>query len=150
MVVCYRLFGTTGYCAACNKVIPAFEMVMRAKNNVYHLECFACQQCNHRWVVIIVATVLLDFLLRYRLRELKNELKIKWQIWLITNYMYGVFIRSLIIHIKCTGPDRKTFTVSFLYVIQTFQRGWRKVLLVQLNKISAKSEIILIRKILLC
>ncbi|ETN66794.1 hypothetical protein AND_001413 [Anopheles darlingi] len=36
-----RLFGTTGYCAACNKVIPAFEMVMRAKNNVYHLECFA-------------------------------------------------------------------------------------------------------------
>ncbi|KAB7507523.1 hypothetical protein Anas_00474 [Armadillidium nasatum] len=22
-------------------------MVMRARNNVYHLECFACQQCNH-------------------------------------------------------------------------------------------------------
>lgn len=43
-----RLFGATGYCAACNKIIPAFEMVMRAKNNVYHLECFACQQCNHR------------------------------------------------------------------------------------------------------
>ncbi|XP_018328971.1 LIM domain only protein 3 isoform X3 [Agrilus planipennis] len=46
-----RLFGTTGYCAACSKVIPAFEMVMRAKNNVYHLECFACQQCNHRFCV---------------------------------------------------------------------------------------------------
>lgn len=46
-----RLFGTTGYCAACNKVIPAFEMVMRAKTNVYHLECFACQQCNHRFCV---------------------------------------------------------------------------------------------------
>lgn len=46
----YRLFGTTGYCAACSKVIPAFEMVMRAKSNVYHLECFACQQCNHRYV----------------------------------------------------------------------------------------------------
>ncbi|GBP03740.1 Rhombotin-1 [Eumeta japonica] len=43
-----RLFGNTGYCAACNKVIPAFEMVMRARSNVYHLECFACQQCNHR------------------------------------------------------------------------------------------------------
>ncbi|KFB36799.1 beadex [Anopheles sinensis] len=43
-----RLFGNTGFCAACNKVIPAFEMVMRARNNVYHLECFACQQCNHR------------------------------------------------------------------------------------------------------
>ncbi|XP_063710130.1 LIM/homeobox protein Lhx3 [Culicoides brevitarsis] len=46
-----RLFGATGYCAACNKIIPAFEMVMRAKNNVYHLECFACQQCNHRFCV---------------------------------------------------------------------------------------------------
>ncbi|CAG0923044.1 unnamed protein product [Notodromas monacha] len=45
------LFGATGYCAACNKVIPAFEMVMRAKSNVYHLECFACQQCNHRFCV---------------------------------------------------------------------------------------------------
>ncbi|XP_071452868.1 uncharacterized protein [Hetaerina americana] len=46
-----RLFGNTGYCAACSKVIPAFEMVMRARNNVYHLECFACQQCNHRFCV---------------------------------------------------------------------------------------------------
>lgn len=46
-----RLFGNTGYCSACNKVIPAFEMVMRAKHNVYHLECFACQQCNHRFCV---------------------------------------------------------------------------------------------------
>ncbi|XP_070552361.1 LIM domain only protein 3-like isoform X2 [Ptychodera flava] len=46
-----RLFGTTGYCAACAKVIPAFEMVMRARENVYHLECFACQQCNHRFCV---------------------------------------------------------------------------------------------------
>ncbi|KAG4074247.1 hypothetical protein HA402_008656 [Bradysia odoriphaga] len=46
-----RLFGNTGLCAACNKVIPAFEMVMRARSNVYHLECFACQQCNHRFCV---------------------------------------------------------------------------------------------------
>ncbi|KAK3593929.1 hypothetical protein CHS0354_011532 [Potamilus streckersoni] len=46
-----RLFGTTGYCSACTKMIPAFEMVMRAKSNVYHLECFACQQCNHRFCV---------------------------------------------------------------------------------------------------
>nr|KAF7401931.1 hypothetical protein H0235_015267 [Vespula pensylvanica] len=42
-----RLFGNTGYCAACNKVIPAFEMVMRARTNVYHLECFSCQECDH-------------------------------------------------------------------------------------------------------
>ncbi|XP_023332140.1 rhombotin-1 [Eurytemora carolleeae] len=26
-------------------------MVMRAKTNVYHLECFACQQCGHRFCV---------------------------------------------------------------------------------------------------
>ncbi|XP_066895573.1 rhombotin-1 isoform X2 [Kogia breviceps] len=41
-----RLFGTTGNCAACSKLIPAFEMVMRARDNVYHLDCFACQLCN--------------------------------------------------------------------------------------------------------
>jgi len=46
-----RLFGTTGNCAACCKVIPAFEMVMRAKSNVYHLDCFACQQCHQRFCV---------------------------------------------------------------------------------------------------
>lgn len=48
-----RLFGNIGYCAACSKIIPAFEMVMRARSNVYHLECFACQQCNHRYVNIV-------------------------------------------------------------------------------------------------
>ncbi|KAK2528071.1 hypothetical protein Q9966_009965 [Columba livia] len=42
------LFGVTGNCAACSKLIPAFEMVMRAKDNVYHLDCFACQLCNQR------------------------------------------------------------------------------------------------------
>uniref|UniRef100_A0A6Q2X2J0 LIM zinc-binding domain-containing protein n=1 Tax=Esox lucius TaxID=8010 RepID=A0A6Q2X2J0_ESOLU len=41
-----RLFGMTGNCAACSKIIPAFEMVMRAKDNVYHLDCFACQLCS--------------------------------------------------------------------------------------------------------
>ncbi|XP_043681096.1 LIM domain only protein 3-like isoform X2 [Vespula pensylvanica] len=46
-----RLFGNTGYCAACNKVIPAFEMVMRARTNVYHLECFSCQECDHKFCV---------------------------------------------------------------------------------------------------
>ena len=34
-----------------SQVIPAFEMVMRARANVYHLECFACQQCGHRFCV---------------------------------------------------------------------------------------------------
>uniref|UniRef100_UPI00358F2011 LIM domain only protein 3-like n=1 Tax=Myxine glutinosa TaxID=7769 RepID=UPI00358F2011 len=47
----HRLFGVTGNCAACSKLIPAFEMVMRARDNVYHLDCFACQLCNHRFCV---------------------------------------------------------------------------------------------------
>lgn len=46
-----RLFGNTGACSACNKIIPAYEMVMRAKYNVYHLECFACFACQHRLVL---------------------------------------------------------------------------------------------------
>ncbi|TKC42501.1 hypothetical protein EI555_008861, partial [Monodon monoceros] len=50
-VYCSRLFGVTGNCAACSKLIPAFEMVMRAKDNVYHLDCFACQLCNQRFCV---------------------------------------------------------------------------------------------------
>ncbi|XP_056877800.1 LIM domain only protein 3 isoform X3 [Takifugu flavidus] len=47
----FRLFGATGSCAACSKLIPAFEMVMRAKDNVYHLDCFACQLCSQRFCV---------------------------------------------------------------------------------------------------
>ncbi|KAI1285408.1 Rhombotin-1 [Halotydeus destructor] len=46
-----RMFGSTGVCSACHKTIPAFEMVMRARGNNYHLECFACQKCNHRFCV---------------------------------------------------------------------------------------------------
>lgn len=49
-----RLFGNTGSCSACNKMIPAYEMVMRAKYNVYHLECFACFACQHRCVHFFV------------------------------------------------------------------------------------------------
>ena len=47
----HRLFGSPGLCAACDQVIPAFEMVMRARTNVYHLECFACGECKHRFCV---------------------------------------------------------------------------------------------------
>ncbi|CAL8326036.1 unnamed protein product [Gadus morhua 'NCC'] len=34
----WSLFGVPGNCAACSKLIPAFEMVMRARDNVYHLD----------------------------------------------------------------------------------------------------------------
>uniref|UniRef100_UPI00358FCB0E LIM domain only protein 3-like isoform X3 n=1 Tax=Myxine glutinosa TaxID=7769 RepID=UPI00358FCB0E len=46
-----RLFGVTGNCAACSKLIPAFEMVMRVRESVYHLDCFACQLCSQRFCV---------------------------------------------------------------------------------------------------
>lgn len=45
-----RLFGVKGKCSACHNIIPPLEMIMRAGGNVYHLNCFACQECNHRYV----------------------------------------------------------------------------------------------------
>ncbi|KAH9424166.1 Protein with similarity to mammalian ELMO [Dermatophagoides pteronyssinus] len=51
-----RMFGATGFCSLCNKQIPAFEMVMRARGNVYHLECFKCEACNHRFCVADLKT----------------------------------------------------------------------------------------------
>ncbi|VDM95491.1 unnamed protein product [Thelazia callipaeda] len=55
MILCtrdyLRLFGLTGTCAVCDKNIPAFELVMRARDNVYHLQCFACQACNQRFCI---------------------------------------------------------------------------------------------------
>lgn len=42
------MFGQSGVCSLCFKLIAASELVMRAKDNVYHLECFACQICNQR------------------------------------------------------------------------------------------------------
>ncbi|XP_032242154.1 LIM domain only protein 3 [Nematostella vectensis] len=46
-----RLFGIPGVCSHCNKPIAAFELVMRARNNAYHIECFGCQRCRKRLVV---------------------------------------------------------------------------------------------------
>lgn len=46
-----RIFGQPGSCAACKKSIPPYELVMRANLNAYHMECFACQQCQYRFCV---------------------------------------------------------------------------------------------------
>ncbi|KRX42798.1 LIM domain only protein 3 [Trichinella nativa] len=55
MILCktdyLRVFGLKGKCSACSKDIPACEMVMRAGKNVYHLECFGCQDCHCRFCV---------------------------------------------------------------------------------------------------
>lgn len=47
----YELFAHKAICAVCDKLIYASEMVMRARDNVYHLECFACQLCGLRFCV---------------------------------------------------------------------------------------------------
>ena len=45
-VSCYRLFGTR--CAGCNQLIPPTQVVRRAQENVYHLQCFACFICTRQ------------------------------------------------------------------------------------------------------
>lgn len=42
----YRHFGTK--CAGCDRGIPPTEVVRRAQDNVYHLECFACLMCSRQ------------------------------------------------------------------------------------------------------
>lgn len=46
-----EMFGKSGVCSLCQKIICASEMVMKARENVYHLECFACQLCGSRFCV---------------------------------------------------------------------------------------------------
>lgn len=46
-----RIFGQHGSCAICNRSIPPYELVMRAKEKAYHIECFSCQNCQYRFCV---------------------------------------------------------------------------------------------------
>ncbi|OXB63230.1 hypothetical protein ASZ78_006519 [Callipepla squamata] len=48
---CFRLFGQDGLCASCDKRIRAYEMTMRVKDKVYHLECFKCAACQKHFCV---------------------------------------------------------------------------------------------------
>lgn len=41
-----RLFGTR--CAGCNQLIPPTQVVRRAQENVYHLQCFSCFICTRQ------------------------------------------------------------------------------------------------------
>ncbi|KAK2152354.1 hypothetical protein LSH36_330g01040 [Paralvinella palmiformis] len=40
----FRRYGTK--CAGCDQGIPPTQVVRRAQDNVYHLECFACSMCS--------------------------------------------------------------------------------------------------------
>lgn len=42
----FRRFGTK--CAGCNQPIPPTQVVRRAQENVYHLQCFACFICSRQ------------------------------------------------------------------------------------------------------
>ncbi|CAI9717052.1 homeobox Lhx3-like [Octopus vulgaris] len=42
----FRRYGTK--CAGCDKGIPPTQVVRRAQDYVYHLECFACLMCNRQ------------------------------------------------------------------------------------------------------
>ncbi|XP_020617127.1 LIM domain only protein 3-like isoform X2 [Orbicella faveolata] len=46
-----RLFGATGICSHCSKTIPPLEMVMQAREHIYHSDCFAGQVCQYRFSV---------------------------------------------------------------------------------------------------
>uniref|UniRef100_A0A4X2KWE7 Rhombotin-2 n=1 Tax=Vombatus ursinus TaxID=29139 RepID=A0A4X2KWE7_VOMUR len=46
-----ELFGQDGLCASCDKRIRAYEMTMRVKEKVYHLECFKCAACQKHFCV---------------------------------------------------------------------------------------------------
>ncbi|POI34325.1 hypothetical protein CIB84_001923 [Bambusicola thoracicus] len=48
---CDLLFGQDGLCASCDKRIRAYEMTMRVKDKVYHLECFKCAACQKHFCV---------------------------------------------------------------------------------------------------
>jgi len=49
LVGCVRVrsrYGTK--CAGCEQGIPPTQIVRRAQDNVYHLECFACSMCSRQ------------------------------------------------------------------------------------------------------
>ncbi|KAJ8795987.1 hypothetical protein J1605_002749, partial [Eschrichtius robustus] len=46
-----RLFGQDGLCASCDRRIRAYEMTMRVRDKVYHLECFKCAACQKHFCV---------------------------------------------------------------------------------------------------
>jgi len=48
--VACRMFGSTGTCAACRQPIPASQLVMRARQDAYHVDCFTCVVCGVRLV----------------------------------------------------------------------------------------------------
>lgn len=46
----FRLYGSSGACAVCAKLIPATEFVMKVLGKVYHINCFNCTTCHNQLV----------------------------------------------------------------------------------------------------
>ena len=47
-VICFRLFGTK--CARCSQGFSKNDFVMRAKNKIYHIDCFRCVACSRQLI----------------------------------------------------------------------------------------------------
>lgn len=54
MILCktdyVKLYGSSGACAVCAKLIPATEFVMKVLGKVYHIDCFNCTTCHNQLV----------------------------------------------------------------------------------------------------
>uniref|UniRef100_A0A915IWP0 LIM zinc-binding domain-containing protein n=1 Tax=Romanomermis culicivorax TaxID=13658 RepID=A0A915IWP0_ROMCU len=46
-----RLFRPNLLCSVCQNVIQPAEQMMKVYANLYHLDCFACQECTHRFCI---------------------------------------------------------------------------------------------------
>lgn len=58
-----RLYGRYGQCARCGEQIAPMDYVLTARSEmVYHLECFACVECNERQALDLSTSVLITTL----------------------------------------------------------------------------------------
>lgn len=46
MIFVFRRYGTK--CAGCNQVIAMNDLVRRARDKVFHIDCFCCMSCQKR------------------------------------------------------------------------------------------------------
>lgn len=110
-----RLFGNTGSCSACNKIIPAYEMVMRAKYNVYHLECFACFACQHRLVLeTFCISMQLHGYWRCSERVAMNNFISRRGLWILAQLWFELFLFC------------QNVKVFFCQIVEAFSIFWKK------------------------
>lgn len=98
----YRKFGTK--CSSCGSGIPPSEVVRRANDYVYHLQCFACLIC-HRQLNTGDEFYLIDdqkLVCKIDYEALKNKGNAFWDVWEEKKKNWVDFFRlqNLMIQIK--------------------------------------------------